>query len=257
MLKIPPSYRIPISLSIFCHLILILLIVVIKPSSHIHNLPPVTVRVKTISQLDIDNQINALKEEEREKRMAEQAHALAFKKEIQKLKKQQITEKEQLAAIRAKRFLIKQKGKERRKSLTYRKGNIKEHQLVSKQKQLKEQLMEQEIEREQAQLNKARRTARYQEVLDQYKAQIVRAIQQQWIVPNVDHRLSCVLLIHLDPNGVVLSVKTLKGSGNAVLDRSARMAVFKASPLPIPKDSNLSSEFRELHLMVKPLETMN
>ncbi len=39
-------------------------------------------------------------------------------------------------------------------------------------------------------------------VLDQYKAQIIQAIQQQWLVPdNANKDLSCVLLIHLAPDG--------------------------------------------------------
>ncbi|WP_309567538.1 cell envelope integrity protein TolA [Coxiella-like endosymbiont] len=132
---------------------------------------------------------------------------------------------------------------------------IKQHQLASKQQKLEQKLLQQEIRREQVQVAQARQTVQNQAVLDQYKAKIIQAIQQQWIIPeNTNKNLSCILLIQLAPGGIVLLVKTLKSSGYPIFDWSARMAVFKASPLPVPQDSNLFSAFRELCLTVRPLQ---
>lgn len=217
------------------------------------------IKAETVNQAAIDNEINAMKKEEKQKREAEQARARALQERVQALKKQQIAEQKRLAALHAKQLRLKQQEEEalaQKKGLALKKQEkIKQHQLASKQQQLQQQLLQQEIEREQAQVAKARQTAQNQGVLDQYKAQIIQAIQRQWIVPeNADKNLSCVLLIHLAPGGVVLLVTTLKSSGDPVLDQSARMAVFKASPLPVSQDSALFSQFRELRLTVRPLQ---
>ena len=90
-------------------------------------------------------------------------------------------------------------------------------------------------------------------VIDQYKGQILQAIQQQWILPDsANKEQTCVFLIHLGPGGVVISVNLVRSSGDAVLDRSAKVAVFKASPLPVPQDPVVFDQFRELRLTVRP-----
>ena len=99
----------------------------------------------------------------------------------------------------------------------------------------------------------SQRSQHMQGIIDKYKALILQAIGQQWVVPShVDKRLSCELIIHLDPGGVVLDVQIMKSSGDIVLDRSARAAVFKASPLPVPSDIYSFEPFRKFVLKVKP-----
>ncbi|AKQ33978.1 cell envelope integrity protein TolA [Candidatus Coxiella mudrowiae] len=264
MLKIPPPYRLPVGVSIFCHIILLIALTINLSSSNTYRLnnpsrPMTIIKAETVNQVAIDNEINAMKKEEKQKREAEQARARALQERVQALKKQQIAEQKRLAALHAKQLRLKQQEEEalaQKKGLALKKQEkIKQHQLASKQQQLQQQLLQQEIQREQAQVAKARQTAQNQGVLDQYKAQIIQAIQRQWIVPeNADKNLSCILLIHLAPGGVVLLVTTLKSSGDPVLDQSARMAVFKASPLPVSQDTALFSQFRELRLTVRPLQ---
>lgn len=90
-------------------------------------------------------------------------------------------------------------------------------------------------------------------VINKYKALILQAISQQWVVPgHVDKRLSCELMIRLTAQGAVLDVQVTKSSGDLALDRSARAAVFKASPLPVPADSDAFEPFRQFVLKVKP-----
>ena len=97
------------------------------------------------------------------------------------------------------------------------------------------------------------RSQHMQGIIDKYKAQIIQAIGQQWVVPShVNKRLYCELLIHLAPGGVVLDVQVTKSSGDLSLDRSARSAVFKASPLPVPDDIYSFEPFRQFVLKVKP-----
>lgn len=92
-----------------------------------------------------------------------------------------------------------------------------------------------------------------QSEIDKYKALIENAIQQYWVVPgDANPNISCDLLIHVGPGGAVLSVQVARSSGDVGLDNSAKTAVFKASPLPVPSDQDLFDQFRELKLTVKP-----
>lgn len=97
------------------------------------------------------------------------------------------------------------------------------------------------------------RSQHRQGVINKYKAQILQAIAQQWVIPShVDKNLYCELLIRLDPGGVVLEVTVTRSSGDVILDRSAQAAVFKASPLPVPNDILSFEPFRHFVLKVKP-----
>lgn len=89
--------------------------------------------------------------------------------------------------------------------------------------------------------------------VNKYTALIIQAISEQWIVPTqANKKLSCKLKIRLAPSGLVLDVQITKTSGDPALDSSARAAVLKASPLPVPKDKLAFESFREFELKVKP-----
>lgn len=88
--------------------------------------------------------------------------------------------------------------------------------------------------------------------INKYKALIVQTISQNWLVPsNLPNGISCQLLVHVAPGGVVLSVSLVQSSGNAMLDQSAETAVLKSSPLPVPS-GELFDKFRTLRLTVIP-----
>lgn len=138
---------------------------------------------------------------------------------------------------------------------------------ISKQVKVKHQLIKEKFSKElkiqsgkavQKMMQEEKHTAsgqqqRMQGVVDKYKSLILQAIGQQWIVPSdVDKKLYCELLIHLTSGGVVLGVVITKSSGNVLLDNSARAAVFKASPLPVPDDGDSFKTFRQFVLKVKP-----
>lgn len=94
--------------------------------------------------------------------------------------------------------------------------------------------------------------------IDKYKALLIQAISQEWIIPDsVDKNESCKLLIKLAPGGVVLSVQVITASSNAALDHSAQTAIWKASPLPVPQDKELFDNFRTIQLTVHPQEIVS
>ncbi|WP_264435823.1 cell envelope integrity protein TolA [Coxiella endosymbiont of Dermacentor marginatus] len=269
MLKISPPYCLPFGVSIFFHIILLILFTINLSSSNTYriNNPSSSVtfikniKAETVSQTVIDNEINAMKIAKKQKHEAKQACARGLKEKIQVLKKQKIAKQKRLTDLHMKQLHIKQKKKQeavvRKKELDLRKQQqkITYHRIVSKQQKLQQQLLQKEIQREQTQVAKMCQTEQNQRILDRYKAQIIQVIQQQWIMPvNTNKNLFCILLIRLAPGGAVLSVTTLQSSGDPVLDRSARVAVFKASPLPVPQDSSLFSQFHELRLTARPLQ---
>jgi len=95
-------------------------------------------------------------------------------------------------------------------------------------------------------------------VVNKYQALILQAIGQQWAVPpGVDQSLHCVLLIRLAPGGTVLDVEISQTSGSSELDRSARAAVMKASPLPVPPAAQDFEPFRQFELNVRPKDIVD
>lgn len=130
---------------------------------------------------------------------------------------------------------------------------------AEKSKQKFKELLKQQTEktmREQFKENiklNAEISKRAQGEVNRYKALILQAIRQNWLVPpSVDKEKSLQLRIRLGQNGIVLAVEVSAPSGDPALDRSARAAVFKSSPLPIPDDQAASSAFQEFILKMSP-----
>lgn len=115
-----------------------------------------------------------------------------------------------------------------------------------------EKTMRQQLLKEKIKL--VSREARFsQGEINKYKALILQAISEQWVVPTTaDKKKSCEMMIHLAPGGKVLEVKITKTSGDVQLDSSARRAVFKAAPLPVPPTAEAFAPFRQFVLKVKP-----
>jgi colicin import membrane protein len=124
---------------------------------------------------------------------------------------------------------------------------------TAEQRKIMQQNLQQQISAEKHQLAKQFQTQAAQSEIDKYKAMILQTISSYWLVPeNLEKGIYCQLLVHVGPGGVVLSVDLTKSSGNYLLDRSAKTAVLKASPLPVPTDPTLFDNFREIKLTVRP-----
>lgn len=94
--------------------------------------------------------------------------------------------------------------------------------------------------------------------INKYKKLIIQSVGRRWIMPDTDAKnLTCQLLVHLAPGGIVLSVDILKESGNENLDRSAQNAIMKASPFPVPESSELFDNFRSVRLTFRPQGIMS
>lgn len=130
-------------------------------------------------------------------------------------------------------------------------ANQQPQQETAEQK-IAENLLQQQIAEEQQHLASINQQMLQSEI-EKYKALILNAIGRQWIMPpNVDKSLSAQFQINLDPTGKVLAVQLLQSSGDPILDNSVQLAIQKASPLPMPTSPDLLSNFKELHLTVRP-----
>ncbi len=133
---------------------------------------------------------------------------------------------------------------------------IKQKALAAAFEKEMKQMTAKSIQRQLLQEQKNIAGARAQKVrgeVDKYKALILQVISQNWLVPSsVDKKLYAQLLVRVAPGGVVLEVQVIKSSGDDSLDRSARAAIFKSSPLPVPPDRDAFEPFRQFVLKVKP-----
>lgn len=216
------------------------------------------------------NRVSSMQSQQKtmQKKLLQQTKAMKTRKsELQKLRRTQLAEKKQLQQLTQKREDVKKAVISQEKNLQQmRKAMVllkkKQQQahseatrqrLLQEQKKLEASMRHAQLSADQNRLNREKQLLQ-SGVINRYRAKILAAIQREWIVPKeVRSGVSCKFLLRLSTQGKVLGVDLLKSSGSGVLDRSARVAVFKASPLPIPTDPALSSQFRSIRLTVRPI----
>lgn len=180
-----------------------------------------------------DKDVIALKLAEKKK--------IAEQKALEKKKQQDLLTKDFLAD------LDKIKKKEKQVKQTVLKSQFEKTLREQAEKSLRDQLLDEEIKLKGTQSRQA------QGEVNKYKALIIQSISEHWIVPTqANKKLYCELMIRVAPGGMVLDVQVTKSSGDPSLDSSARAAVLKASPLPVPQDTMAFESFRQFVLKVKP-----
>lgn len=215
-------------------------------------------------------------EQARQRQLAQEAERakqakIAEMKRIDELKKQadalkvQQEKMKQVAAENLKK-LEKQKAEQEKKLADIKKKQEQEaNRLAQLAKQKEAEILKQQkvkaeaLAKAQAQASEAKRAQeladrqRMAGEVDRYKALILNAIRDRWILPeNVDPGLSSQFVIRLAPTGAVMDVRLSRSSGDSLLDSSAQAAIIKASPLPVPTDAPTFNQFREITLTVRP-----
>ena len=84
-----------------------------------------------------------------------------------------------------------------------------------------------------------------------------RSLRRKSFVTGTDPRNlqrgdTAIVAVRLTANGEVVSAQLTRSSGDSVFDRSVVNAVYKASPLPIPRERVVNEKFRELNLKFNP-----
>ena len=224
-----------------------------------------------------------IKEQQQIAQLKEEANtiAIAHKKQVEEEKKhlKELVEQKALESKRIEELKQEQKQLVKQQELESKKLaelNMKKSQELAKADKLKTEQLQMEKMRtdkahalaskaavdrkKQADAAAAQQTAQNAEnqarlagEVDKYKALIVNAIGRNWILPeHADSGLSSQFRIRLAPDGIVLEVSLTRSSGDALLDRSAQTAIYKASPLPVPSDAETFNLFRDISLTVRP-----
>jgi colicin import membrane protein len=119
-----------------------------------------------------------------------------------------------------------------------------------------QQAAREQAAREQAEKNRlGELTTAKNRLVDEYKAKILAKIKRNVVMPpDVANDARAIFLVTLLPGGAVLEAELKKSSGNAAYDNAVERAILKSAPLPLPPDTKLFSEFRELGLTFQPYE---
>lgn len=201
------------------------------------------VRQKRIQE---QQKLKALQEEAQKIAIARKKQILDEQKKLKELAAQKEQETKQLQALKQQQIDLEKKRFEIAKAEEAKKAEV----LAKKAAELKAQQVADKAKAVQA---LAAKQAQQAGEVDKYKALIINAISRRWILPeNVDNRLFSKFRIRLAPDGAVLEVTLIQSSGDAILDRSAQAAIYKASPLPVPTDPAVFDVFRDISLTVKP-----
>ena len=209
----------------------------VKPIEEPVSAPPKKIAAKTEAPPAAKDAIALNTEKEKKKEKKE------IKKEIKetKLTVKPIFGQDLLADIK------KETRKQKKKQEVALQNQFKKTLQEQSEKSLRQQLLNENIKL------KSQEAHMSQGEINKYKALIVQAISENWLVPpGVNQRLACELIIRVGKGGRVLNVEVSKSSGDQALDRSARAAVLKSSPLPVPSDEAEFNAFRQFALKVKP-----
>lgn len=218
-----------------------------------------------IDESKIQEEINKLKKADKrkktdQKRLQDKAKKAKRdrKKEERKLQALKKKQKEQERINKKKRLKenkrlaeIERKQKETQDKLNKLDQQRKEKQALL-EKEEKERL-EEIAEKKRAEERSKRKQYESSEV-KKYKGLINNKISRNWVyLDSYGKGLVCVIQIRLLPSGDVLSANVIQSSGNIAFDRSAESAALKASPLPVPKNTDLfQREFRTVNLKFNP-----
>jgi colicin import membrane protein len=182
---------------------------------------------------------------EEAKRKAEKQRLTKLKAEQDKLQKKHEAEQKRLAEVERKRQqeeLKRKKAEEARKKAEAEKRRAEEARERERKRQLAEQLEAEERDRKQQQADAAASKA-----VAEYTALIRQKVSRSWLKPAGNIKgLKCVVRVRVIPGGDVVSAEVTRSSGNSIFDRSVETAVFKASPLPMPKDPAIAARMREI-----------
>lgn len=189
----------------------------------------------------------------KKKAEAERIELKAIEAKKAEMLKKQAEEQERLQQLAQKRAHEEAAAKEKEKQRQLVLQRERELAKVAQEKALSEQLAfdAAQLEADQARL-KAQQQARRSSELQRYTLALRQQVGQHWVDQGTWQGLETKLMVRLAPGGSVLDVVVVRSSGNIALDRSARAAIYKASPLPVPADPDLFASFQEFQFTFKP-----
>jgi colicin import membrane protein len=190
------------------------------------------------------------KKEEEIKRQAEvEKERLAEEKKAEALKKKQQEEEKKRKAEEAKKL----KAEKERKAAEEKKRQELERQRLAEEKRRKKEEADRLLQESLAAEEREREERRISGMVNQHMGMIRQRIKRYWSEPsNATKGMQCTLRVSLLPGGDVKQVVIVKSSGNAIFDRSAESAVFKAAPWPQPTEPKAAAVLRDFTFVFKP-----
>lgn len=210
-------------------------------------------RIAQQQRVQEQRRLEKMKKEEAQLAIAHQKQLAAEKRHLQELAEQKKQQEKHLADLKQQQAQLQKQQQLEKQRLADALQKQKQEDAAKAQRELaaKESQRKAQLAAEQQQ-----RAAQMSGEVNKYKALIIQAISQHWILPeHVDRQLFSQFRIQLAPGGRVLSVSLIRSSGDPVLDRSAQAAIYKASPLPVPSDAEMFNLFRDISLTVRPEST--
>jgi len=235
------SYRVSLVFALILHLALIFLL--FAKFSYVESKPGLIVTGDFINAIAVD--------ERNFKKRAPKPKPVVAKKVKKKLvAKKPVKKKVATKKIPAKKKVLVKKATEVSKAQKQQKD------IAEQNKREMQKILDEEILAEKKQLMEGLHEAQSEIMaghVDKHSALIKQAIDLQWIKPDgTNNKDACSLLVKIAPDGEVISVQLLDTTHNNALERSAKAAVLKASPLPVPEDTRLFNKFRAIKLSFKP-----
>jgi len=224
------------------------------------------VNAVAVNQTEVAQEVQRLKQQQQQRLARHKAEQrklyqqkLALQQQRQRAEKAQRALKLEAVRLRERRQALANQQAKLKKQQAVRAAQLKKQQ-AAKQALLKKQQAEKALQAKLAAERKAEaaaRAKRLNSLVDKYTALILNAIYPNWIVSSNQKQLSMDVLINLAANGTVLNVRIERSSGSAVFDRSAVAAIYKSSPLPVPKDPQALAVFHQLRLTMQPEDIVN
>lgn len=194
--------------------------------------------------------IKQLKEQEAKKVEAEKNRALELKKEQEELAKNALKIKKELA-------LKEEEKKKLDKELLNKQAKKKQDDLLEKLKKAQEAELQESLSAEEDLIAESQqRRAFVQREIERYISLQQAKVSRNWISRDsfLGKSLVTKLEISLAEDGRVINVTVVQASGNPALDISAKNAILKASPLPLPSDGSLRRNFMRYRFTFRPDE---
>ena len=233
-----------------------------KPESkvgHVMHQPVRIVNAVTVKQADVDKEVQRLKQQQ-------QQRAAQHKAEQQRLYRQKrAIQRQRQRAAKAQQALQQEttRLRQQQQRLAAQQTQLKKQQAAQQALLKKRQLAQQQKIRQQKlaavrALATAAEKKQLETVIDRYSALIKGTIFPNFIIPSrKQKKLFAIVLINLASNGTVLGVSVDKSSGSAAFDQAAVTAVYKSSPLPVPKNPKAFAAFRQFKLTMRSDNTVH
>jgi colicin import membrane protein len=201
--------------------------------------------------------------QEKERRIREELARVEARKKEEARKREELAQAEARRKAQARKREELAQAEARKKEEARKREELAQAEIRRKEAAEKQRIaaLEAEQARREREQQEALRRLQQQEAAAQSAARAefvgkIRAKIRRYIVvpPNIKGNPQVEFEVVLLPTGDVLGVKLKKGSEYAAYDSAVERAIMKAQPLPVPKDSALFKDFRELHLQFRPNE---